>query len=657
MKFRNQHKNSSDPFTIQERSVKNGILKKSYRLEWVEESHSSSKNANDTVGKSFDFNKVRIISFILVFFIFILFFRIAWLQVVKGEYYYNLAEGNRIRIDRVEAKRGVIYDARYRPLVRNVANFLLYFTPIDLPNSQDEKDKIIKKVCSILGNIAPEEINGVLSKIKRGSLESYQPIFIADNIEYEKAILLDLESADMPGVVLTNKTRREYNLASMSLSHILGYTGKINNKELAKSGDEYLLIDYIGKMGIEYFWENELKGVNGKKQIEVDALGKEKKIINEEPAQDGHNLVLSLNIEVQKKLEEAVAAELDIIKLKKASAIVMDPNNGEIIAMVSLPAYNNNVFARGISTEEYHALADDPDNPLFNRSVSGEYPSGSVIKPVMAAAALEEGIINENTTVNSTGGIRIKEWYFPDWKAGGHGTTNVKKAIAESVNTFFYYIGGGYEQFTGLGVDRINKYGKLFGLYSQSGIDLPGEADGFLPTKEWKESAKGESWYVGDTYHLAIGQGDLLVTPLQVANYTSVFANGGRLYRPHLIKQLLTDNDQIVGDIQPEVIRENFIKDDNIRIVREGMRKTITSGSAQSLQAIPVEVAGKTGTAQLSGDKHPEAWFTGFAPYNNPEIVITILLEEGGEGSSVAVPIAKDVLAWYFGEYLTKKAK
>lgn len=647
--------NPKDPFVIREGRIKLGNIKKSYRLDWTEGALAAGGGENETIGKSFDFNKVRIISFFFIFLIFILFFRITWLQLVKGDYYYNLAEGNRIRIDRVEAKRGVIYDARYKSLVRNAANFLLYFVPIDLPNNQAEKDKIINKVCAILGNVSSEEINNALLKIKRGSLESYQPVFIADNIEYEKAILLDLESANMPGVVLTNKTRREYNLTSISLSHILGYSGKINEKELAKSGNEYLPIDYIGKMGIEYFWENELKGVNGKKQIEVDALGKEKKIINEELAQDGHNLALSLNIDVQKKLEESVAAELNKLKLKKASAIIMNPNNGEIIAMVSLPSYNNNVFARGITDAEYQSLAGNQDNPLFNRSISGEYPTGSVIKPVIAAAALEEGVITENTTVNSIGGIRINEWYFPDWKAGGHGITNVRKAIAESVNTFFYYIGGGYEQFTGLGVDRINQYGKLFGLYSQLGIDLPAEADGFLPSKEWKESAKGEKWYIGDTYHLAIGQGDLLATPLQVASYTSVFANGGKLYRPHLIKQILTDDDKIIGDIKLEIIRENFIKDGNIQIVRQGMRQTITSGSAKSLQTVPVEVAGKTGTAQLSGNKQPEAWFTGFAPYGNPEIVITVLIEEGGEGSSVAVPIAKDVLTWYFGEYKNSK--
>jgi len=459
---------------------------------------------------------------------------------------------------------------------------------------------------------------------------------------------LYLESDSMPGVVITNKTRREYNLFSLSLSHILGYTGKINEAELAKFGQEYLPIDYIGKTGMENFWENEMKGLNGKKQIEVDALGKEKKIINQAAGQDGHNLVLSIDIELQKKLAEAVISALQKLRLNKACAIALDPNNGEILAMVSLPSYNNNDFARGLTQAEYASIAEHPDQPLFNRCIAGEYPSGSVIKPVVAAAALEEGIINENTSFNSAGGIKIDQWFFPDWKAGGHGYTNVRSAIANSVNTFFYYIGGGYQDFTGLGLDRMVRYEKLFGLDAQTGVDLLGEANGFLPSKEWKETTKGERWYIGDTYHLAIGQGDLLVTPLQVADYTAVFANGGSLYRPHLIKQVLNHQDQLIGEVENKPIRSNMVSAKNIEIVRQGLRQTITQGSAQSLQDVVVSVAGKTGTAQWSTVKPPHAWFTGFAPYDKPQIVITILIEQGGEGSAVAVPIAQEVLDWYF---------
>jgi len=634
----------SHPFTIREGDIKLGKLDRGSAEDWLEE----KKSTKETVGKNFDINKVFKISLVLLSFLGIIVARAAWLQVVKGSYYYELAEGNRIRVERLESKRGVIYDRAFKPLVRNSANFLLYFVPADLPKDNLARQVIINRVSESLENLKPEDILNLLTKIKPGSLESYQPLFIADNINYDKAINLYLESDNMPGVVITNKTRREYNLYSLSLSHILGYTGKINDKELAKFGSEYLPIDYIGKSGVENFWENEMKGTNGKKQIEVDALGKEKKIINQETGENGHNLVLSIDVDLQKKLEESIINVLQKNNLNKACAIALDPNNGEVLAMISFPSYNNNDFAKGMTSEQYQKISDQPDRPLFNRCISGEYPSGSVIKPVIAAAALEEGVINENTTVLSNGGIRVGQWFFPDWKAGGHGVTNVRKALAESVNTFFYYIGGGYGDFAGLGLERMVKYEKMFGLDAQTGIDMPGEVSGFLPTAEWKEETKGEPWYIGDTYHLAIGQGDTLVTPLQVADYTAIFANGGSLYRPHLVKQVLNSQDQLISEVDNKPIKTNIVSSKNINIVREGMRQTVTAGSARSLQSVPVAVAGKTGTAQWSTTKPTHAWFTGFAPYDNPQIVITILIEAGGEGSSVAVPIANEVLTWYF---------
>ena len=642
-------KKNNDPFTIREGEYSN-LEKSSYRLKWTEDSFMPEAESKQTIGRSFSISRVYIIGLILSLFILLILGRTAWLQIVKGDYYYTMAEGNRIRIERLEAKRGVIYDRSGNSLVRNTANFLLYIVPIDLPEDEVELGNIINRISGILGDKSPEEIKNILGNIKPGSLEAYQPLFIADNIEYEKAMLLYLESSDWPGVVLSNKTRREYYLPGLSLAHILGYIGKINEDELKTADSDYLPIDYIGKTGIENFWENELKGVNGKKQIEVNALGKEKKILSQKEADDGHNLVLAIDSELQKKMEEVMAVSLNKLKLQKGVAIAMNPNNGEVLAMVSLPSYDINLFAKGIKINEYNNLISNADQPLFNRAISGEYPSGSTIKPVMAAAALEDGIINEHTSFLSVGGIGIGQWFFPDWKSGGHGLVDVKRALAESINTFFYYIGGGYHDFKGLGIERIIYYENLFGLGSQVGIDLPAEAGGFLPTKKWKEETKGEQWYIGDTYHLSIGQGDILVTPLQVAVYTSFFANGGNLYRPYLVKQVLDSHDKVINNTKPTLIRNNFIKNSNVAIVRQGMRQAVTSGSAVSLSSLLITVAGKTGTAQWSSVKNPHAWFTGFAPYENPVITITILIEEGGEGSSVAVPIAKEVLEWYFAD-------
>ncbi len=611
--------------------------------------------------KTFNFAKLYFLFFLIIVFVFLLLAKSAWLQIKEGDYYYKMAEGNRIRIKRIDAKRGIIYDRYGRAMVRNKADFLLYLIPADLPKEDEKKTLILKKIGEILGDKVLNDTKNALKKIDFTSMDSYQPLFISDHIAYDQAMKLYLYVDDWPGVVLSNKFRREYlNYVRkdntelepvLSLSHILGYVGKINSKELEKFGKEYSPIDYIGKMGIEYFWENELRGQNGKKQIEVDALGKEKKVLNEVEARDGHNLLLSLDLDMQKELEEILKKHLKEIKRGRASAIVMNPNNGEILAMVSLPAYDNNLFARGIKQSDYQKLINEKDKPLFNRSISGEFPSGSTFKPIMAVAALEEHIVSENTTFLSVGGIRIGQWFFPDWLDGGHGRVNIRKAIAWSVNTYFYYIGGGYKDFQGLGVDRIVKYAKLFGLGSQTGIDLAGEADGFVPSREWKEKVKKERWYIGDTYHLSIGQGDLLVTPLQVVNYISVFANGGSLYRPHLVQKILSDNDKVIKEISVKPVREKFLNPYNVEVIKKGMRDTVLYGSARRLNTLPISSAGKTGTAQWSSKKDPHAWYVGFAPYEKPKISFAILIEEGGEGSSVCVPVAYDFLNWYYEKY------
>jgi penicillin-binding protein 2 len=678
----------SDPFSIKEGNFKYGQLKDSfYYTDWTEQSFLSDTENKEMVSRTFDFNRLKYFCLAIVLVLGIIIARSFWLQVVKGDYYRLLAEGNRLRTETIEPKRGIIYTEDLRPLVRNKANFVLYLRPIDLPRNELARDELIRKVSAILDegkvndlkldlensdiinneganilvvNDTPSffQIKELLSTVKIGSLESYQPLFVADNIDYDKAMLLEIEIPNLPGVFLSSKIRREYLLPKISgapeilgessLSHILGYTGKISESELSAMGKDYSPIDYIGKTGIEYFWEKELKGQTGSKNIEVDALGRQKKIINEVPAVDGYNLQLSLDLDLQEKTEEVVKEYLAKARLKRASVIIMNPNNGEILALVSLPAYNNNLFAKGISQAEYNKFLTDPDNPLFNRAISGEFPSGSTIKPIFAAGALQEGIITEKTSFLSNGGLRISEWFFPDWKAGGHGLTNVRKAIAESVNTFFYYIGGGYQDFKGLGLNGLVKYSRLFGLGELTGIDLHGERKGFVPTQSWKEEVKKEPWYIGDTYHFAIGQGDVLVTPLQVANYTAAIANGGTFYQPHLVSKILDTNNQVVREISPEIIRSDFIDSANLKIVREGMRQTITSGSARSLSSVPVAVAGKTGTAQWSTKKDPHAWFIGFAPYEKPTVAITVLVEEGVEGSTMAAPIARDILQWYF---------
>jgi penicillin-binding protein 2 len=689
----------SDPFLIQEGKFDYRNLKDSvYYSDWTEESFLSDTGHKEALSHSFNYRHLRYFIYAFIIGFIILLSRAVWLQIIRTNYYASMAEGNRLRSISVEPKRGIIYSNDLRPLVRNDANFVLYLRPIDLPKDELERDNLLREVADTVSGTNQVSSNGTkndltakndasekalllangddvnlvadnplfyemkekLAKIRIGSLESYQPIFVADNLEYEKALLINLKAANWPGVFVTNKIRREYLLpaknASSStdissenaLSHILGYTGKISEDELGTLGVDYSLIDYIGKTGLEYLYEKELKGIPGKKNVEVDALGRQKKIINEVVAQNGNSLQLTLDLDLQLKAEEVLRTYLKKGGFSKASFIALDPQSGAILAMVSLPAYNNNLFTGGISQADYKALINNPDLPLLNRAIAGEFPPGSTIKPIFAAGALEENAITENTSFLSTGGLRVGEWFFPDWKAGGHGTINVKQALAWSVNTFFYYIGGGYGDFKGIGVAGLIKYAELFGLGVKSGIDLPGESSGFVPSVSWKEETKNEAWYIGDTYHFAIGQGFVLVTPLQVANYTMALANGGTLYKPHLVANILGDKNEVVREIKPTVLNTNFIKPENLQIVRQGMREAVTYGSARLMNSLPVSSAGKTGTAQWSTKKGPHAWFIGFAPYENPEIAVMVLVEEGVEGSTIAVPVAHDILNWYF---------
>jgi len=646
-RFRHQLK-ELNPFALSDQNLTSVRPGSRYQLEYNGPAPRVLGSGGLRLGRGFRLDKLWLIRLGLALCFAALFGRLYWLQVARGAYYRSLSDGNRIRVQKVEAKRGIIYDKDLNPLVHNVANFLLYFIPADLPTDVLERRAIINRLADILGNVSAADIEAKLTDIDPESLVAYRPLPVAENISYDQAMLISLESEHMAGVILSSQSRRQYFLPTLSYSQILGYTGKINSEELKVVGDEYSPIDYLGKSGLEAFYENELKGLNGRRQVEVDALGKEKKVISQSRVKDGNNLVLSIDSAAEVKLEELLRDELKKTGLTKAVGIVSNPQNGEIISLVSLPTFNSNEFARGISPSEYAYLVNQLDQPLFLRAVSGEYPSGSTIKPVILSAALEEGVVNERTQFLSTGGLRINDWFFPDWKAGGHGLTDARKALAESVNTYFYYVGGGYHDTVGLGIDKMDKYFQMFGLGSQTGIDLPNEASGFLPTKEWKESTKHERWYIGDTYHVAIGQGDLLVTPMQVAYYLNYFANNGTLYRPHLVKYILSSEDKLLSINDETPIKSNIINPDNLRVVREGMRQAVTDGSAKRLNSLPVSAAGKTGTAQWSNDKPPHAWFIGFAPYDHPQIAVTILIEEGEEGSATAVAVADGFMRWYF---------
>jgi len=641
-------KASSNPFIIRESIAK---VKGFSRLRQVGSDFWLGAASQEKITLTLTREKFRIIFFTIIFFFTLIMARAFYLQVVKGQNYNQIAEGNRIRLLSIKAERGIIYDRYHTPLVANLPNVSLYFIPPDLPSDDQTKKDLTQVIAAIIDKNSDE----LWQEFIHAPATSYQPILIADNLSHEQSIRLKTIEDNLAGVYTATEPRRDY-LEGSGLAHILGYVGKISSSELAQdAAQNYDINDTLGKDGVELFYESMLKGKNGTQEIEVDALGKTKKILNRIESQIGASLVLTIDAELQKKLSQSLANAIKNSPASQAGvAIALDPQSGEILSLVSLPGFDNNFFSAGITEDAYQNYLTDQRKPLFNRTVAGTYPPGSIFKPLVALAALEQGIINEHKTFLSTGGLQIGDWFFPDWKYGGHGRVNVISAIANSVNTFFYYIGGGYHDFIGLGVQKITDFARQFYLSKTLGIDLPGEAAGFLPSKDWKEKTKQESWYIGDTYHLAIGQGDILVTPLQVASYTAFFANGGTLYQPHLLKEIINadglKNEHNSINNQEYVLAKNLASDENIDIIRRALRATVTSGSAQSLQSLPVAVAGKTGTAQVGADKESHAWFTGFAPYDSSRIVITILLENGGEGSAVAVPVFKEVVEWYFNE-------
>lgn len=573
-----------------------------------------------------------ILAFVLVGFI----GRAAWMQVIEQNHYQGLAENNRLRHTPLWPRRGLIEDRRGVVLADNVSRFQVTLTPRDLPRNKQQLQLELGEATRLLGM----SIEDVQPLINSTSTPFEEESVIANHLSYADAMAFAIALPHLPGFDLQVGAERRYPLSKelTSLSHVLGYTGKLSPEEyLTRRGKGYHRSNEIGKTGVERSYEKVLRGTAGERLNEVDAHGQLKALVGNKPAIDGEDIHLTLDLELQRTAEVALRAEMEVTKVYRGAVIAMDPRDGSVLTLVSLPAFDNNDFSGGVSSTVYQGLIQNPDQPLYPRAWAGVYPSGSTAKIVISVAALAEKVINPHTSVVSVGGIQVGPWFFPDWKAGGHGVTDVRKGIAWSVNTFFYTIGGGYESFVGLGVDRLHDWMQRFGLGSKTGIDLPTEGTGFVPSKDWKQETKGERWFVGDTYNLSIGQGDLLVTPLQVADYTAAIANGGKRPVPHVVAGV---GDQIVTST---LVTIPGINRADVETVRLGMRDCVKYGSCRSLSALSFPTAAKTGTAQWNTNKQTHAWFTSFAPFDDPEVVVTVLLEEGGEGSSTAAPVAKQV--------------
>lgn len=566
--------------------------------------------------------------------------RIGYLNIVKGGEYQLEAEHNSLREIVMKAPRGIFYDRFGKPLVSNEPSIDVVIIPLDLPTEKEERDKIQSLLLSTF-SLDEDTLHNIFDSL---SPRSIQPILLKEKISQEEMILFLSRNRELQGVSLYKTTGRHY-VESVIFSHILGYEGKIRKEELL-THPGYLMTDSIGKQGIEKSYDELLRGKNGFMRAEVDAFGHVKEELGIVPPVPGNDLILNIDSLLQKKVFDELQSLLEKKNLKQATAIVMDPRDGAVRAMVSLPSYDNNLFTGGISAEDYQLLVQDISLPLFNRALSGEYPPGSTLKPVIASAALAEGVITPTTTIGGLGGIlRIGNFGFRDWTT--HGTSAVREAIAQSNDIFFYSIGGGYGGIEGLGMDRMKKYENLFGYGEKTGIDILGEAVGFIPSPAWKEEEKGERWYIGDDYHASIGQGFITATPLQVLNSIVAIANGGILYKPRIVSQM-RDAEGVITKLPTEIIRKDFIDTDILRIVREGMRETVTGGTAMSLKSLPVEVAGKTGTAQFGDENKTHGWFVSFAPYENPVLAMIVLVEGQDTEGYNTVPVTQSVYDWYF---------
>jgi penicillin-binding protein 2 len=510
----------------------------------------------------------------------------------------------------------------------------------------------------------------------------YLPIPLADNIPRDRALALEEHKLEFPGILLQTVPLRSYPLGAVT-AHVVGYIGRISPEELAASNPtetsgepvKYLASDRIGKVGAEAAFEDILRGQLGLAAIQVNAAGHRVGGLEylQEPAA-GYDIVLTLDTDLQTKASEILRKGIREADAKKKGyyrsvysgvVVAMDPRNGQILALVSLPSYDNNAFVQGLSVEEYQELVEDPRHPLVNRAIGGEFPVGSTFKIVVAGAGLQEQVITPQTLIWDRGAVVVPNRYdaklpptvFPCWNRGGHGRISLVTALQVSCNVFFFTVAGGTPDLKfedGLGIERLASYAHAYGYGEPTHLGFPGERDGLIPTPEWKEQVLGEVWVQGDLYNMGIGQGNILATPLQALGAIAAIANSGTRYRPQLLLRVVNGQGQVVQEFTPIVEQKLPVAPEYLAVIREGLRKSCAEGPnyyARDNEVVPI--AGKTGSAEYGpflrpGDRQTHSWFVAFAPYDDPQLAIAVIVEGGGNASTVSVPIATDIINYYF---------
>lgn len=593
--------------------------------------------------------------FLFVLLIFsVLVFRLWQLQVMKGEYYDREARENRIRTNRLVAPRGKIFDRYGTVVVDNNAFLNLQITPRDAGKSMRQTINAISELLDVPIEKLEEKVSGARKQ------PSFMPIRLIRNLSYEQLAIVESNRMRLDGVSIEKEVVRSYPFGDFAC-HLLGYMGEVNREELDRFREEqdedvinegrgYEQGDLIGKMGIEREYEDVLTGENGIERYEAFASGRRKDVLGVLPPLPGNDVVLTLDFELDHYARELMLG-------RSGAVIVLDVNTGQVLTLVSSPGFDLNLFTGGISSVNWKMLIENEMHPLENKTIRGQYPPGSTYKIVTAAAGLETGTINERTEFKCRGSIQVGNRSFRCWRAGGHGRVNLHRSLMESCDVYYYNVG------LQVGIDTLAEYSRGFGFGEVTGLGGEHEKSGLVPTTEWKKKVVHDGWRPGDTVTASIGQGYNLMTPIQLVRAYAAIANGGKLYRPYVVTSIADSEGRIVNSFEPQIVGKLPLSDYNLQLIREGLYAVVNGphGTAQRVRVKGVKIAGKTGTAQVTTQPsrtedesdipyklRDHAWFAAFAPYEEPEVAIVVLVEHGGHGGAVAGPIARDVLSRYF---------
>ncbi len=562
--------------------------------------------------------------------------RLWHLQIREGPYYRDLSENNRTRSVILEPARGLIYDRNGVLLANNVPSFSLYVSLEDVK----DREELIQRMTDLIG-LDPELIRKKLAV--RGAKQL--PRKIKDRLTLREATLIESHRLDLPGVMIQVESQRNYP-SGVTAAHVLGYVGEVSAEQLEKP--EFAELhqgSIVGQYGVEKYFDRVVRGEAGQKSVEVDALGHEKRTVVVDQPKAGDDLYLTIDARLQKVAE-------DLLGQESGAIVALDPTTGDILAMASRPAFDPNVLSRELTGKQWVEIVQDEGRPLNNRASQGQYPPGSTFKVMMAAAALESKTVTPSSTVQCNGGYQFGRRLYHDWKASGHGSVDLRRALIHSCDVYFYTIG------QRMGIDTMAEFGRAFGLGQETGVELPSERIGIMPSTAWKQKAKNEPWLPGETISAAIGQGYVTVTPLQMASLIGTVANDGVTYRPRLVRAVMDRETGQLQDMEPEEKSRLKVKPEYLRLIQEALAAVVTEGTATRAKSSLVTIAGKTGTAQTAALRTgPEkdipkkfrdhAWFVAFAPVEKPKIAVAVLAEHMGHGGSAAAPLAKELIENY----------